>query len=154
MIEPDEDVLGSWPVYVDSSAIVKVYLPESDSDRVDRMLRGRTDLVISELVVTEIISSAARRMREGTLSASDVRSLQRTILSDVESQRVRLVDLRSSTHREAERILITVRATLRAADSLHLALALESECRTVMTFDARLAAAAEAVGLDVAPEAW
>ncbi|MCA1733007.1 MAG: type II toxin-antitoxin system VapC family toxin, partial [Acidobacteria bacterium] len=95
------------PVYVDSSALVKIYVPEADSDDIEELLRRRRDLVISDLVVTEIVSAAARRMREGTLPREKVAYLQQSILEDVESDRVRLVDLRSTTHRDAERILMT-----------------------------------------------
>ena len=141
------------PVYVDSSALVKIYVPEPDSDQVESLLRSRTDLVISDLVVTEIVSAAARRMREGTLPARTVRHLQQSILTDVKSDRIRLVDLRSTTHRNAERILMKfVSGVLRAADALHLALALESECRSVVTFDIRLAEAARSAGVSVYPE--
>jgi uncharacterized protein len=140
------------PVYVDSSALVKIYVPEADSEEVEAVLRRRRDLVISDLVVTEIVSAAARRMREGTLSPANVGYLQQAILEDVESDRIRLVDLRSATHRDAERILMTVDSVaLRAADAIHLALALESDCRSMMTFDTRLAGAARSVGISIHP---
>jgi uncharacterized protein len=141
------------PVYVDSSALVKIYVPEPDSDSIEELLRRRRDLVISDLVVTEIVSAAARRMREGTLTKDTVGYLQQSILNDVESDRVRLVDLRSTTHRDAERILMTVDSVaLRASDAIHLALVLESDCRSVMTFDLRLSEAARSVGISVYPE--
>ncbi len=140
------------PVYVDSSALVKIYVPEADSEEVEATLRRRRDLVISDLVVTEIVSAAARRMREGTLSTANLGYLQKTILEDIESDRIRLVDLHSATHRDAERILMTVDSVaLRAADAIHLALALESDCRSMMTFDVRLAEAARSVGIAVHP---
>lgn len=152
MTASDGGGLGDGPVYVDSSALVKVYVAEPDSDSVDALLRRRRDLVISDLVITEIVSSAARRMRVGAISRADVRALRKAVLDDVESDRLRLVDLRSSTHRRAEGLLTTLGdVPLRAADALHLAIALESECRTMMTWDARLGMAAGIAGMEVFP---
>jgi hypothetical protein len=37
-------------LYIDSTALAKLYLPEPDSDRLDNFLRSRWDLTISELV--------------------------------------------------------------------------------------------------------
>jgi len=51
--------------------------------------------------------------------------------------------------REAERLLMVLGLPLRAADALHLALATDAQCRVLMTFDARLGAAAEAAGFEV-----
>ena len=60
----------------------------------------------------------------------------------------RAVDLSPGVHREAERLLLALEAIpLRAADALHVALALAAGAATVVTFDARLAAASRAVGL-------
>jgi uncharacterized protein len=151
MSESDRTLLGEGPIYVDSSALVKVYLPEPDSSRVDDLLRKRTDLIVSDLVLTEIVSAAARRMREGDLTREDVITVRQAILDDVRSERLRLLDLDSETHREAERLLVTLDAPLRAADSLHLTLALGSRCSTIMTFDAKLSEAARHVGMAVFP---
>ena len=49
-------------------------------------------------------------------------------------------------------LLLTLTTTpLRAADALHLALALSARAASMATFDTRLAAAARAVGLTVYP---
>jgi uncharacterized protein with PIN domain len=57
------------PVYVDASALVKLYFPDSDSARLNRRLAGRRDFVASDLAVTEVVSSLARRQRDGMLCA-------------------------------------------------------------------------------------
>jgi predicted nucleic acid-binding protein len=55
-------------------------------------------------------------------------------------------------HRRAERLLLTSQENpLRALDALHVALALDADAATVVTFDPRLRAAAASQGLFVTP---
>jgi predicted nucleic acid-binding protein len=62
------------------------------------------------------------------------------------------VELISATHREAERLLLSIEAVpLRAADALHLALAVGGDAASLMTYDQRLAEAGRAIGLGVFP---
>jgi len=64
----------------------------------------------------------------------------------------RRFELIPAAHREAERLLISLRTVpLRAVDALHLALALGAEAASLLTWDRRLGAAAQAIGLGVFP---
>lgn len=57
-----------------------------------------------------------------------------------------------AAHREAERLLLSLEGlSLRAADALHLAMALLAEARTIATFDERMRRAADSVGLSAYP---
>jgi predicted nucleic acid-binding protein len=141
---------GAGPVYCDASALVKLYLPEPGSDELNRALQGRRDLLASDLAVTEIISSIARRLRDGAVTADVAARLHRAILADFESGVYLVVDLVRDTHREAERLLLALKEVpLRAADALHLALATRAGAAAVLTFDNRLGEAARAVGLGI-----
>ena len=61
-------------------------------------------------------------------------------------------ELLGATHREAERLLLVVQTVpLRAADALHLALAIAGDAASIVTFDRRLADAARSVGLAAFP---
>jgi prevent-host-death family protein len=93
-------------IYVDSSAFAKLYVPEPGSARLDRLLRGRTDLMTSERSVTELISAVARRRREGVLDARHASAIRDAVLSDARSGSFRVLDLSPSVHREAERMLL------------------------------------------------
>lgn len=68
------------PLYLDASALVKLYLPESESDDLNRLLVGRHDVVVSDLAVTEIVSSLCQRRREGSLTTAVVSRLHRALL--------------------------------------------------------------------------
>ena len=63
----------------------------------------------------------------------------------------RTVETTPPVHRRAERLLLTSHAPLRALDALNLALAVDVEAATLVTYDARLAEAAAAHGLVVLP---
>ena len=140
------------PLYFDASALVKLYLPEPDSDAVNRLVAGRRDALVSDLAVTEIVSSLCRRRREGAVTAHVVDRVRRLILSHLDGGVYRRVELVPEVHRDAERLLASIdKIPLRAADALHLALALSGGAASVMTFDRRMANAARAAGLHVFP---
>jgi hypothetical protein len=139
-------------VYFDSSALLKLYLPEPGSDDLDRALEGRDDLLASDLTVTEIVSALARRVRDGGLSSEQARVVRRGLVAGLDAGPYGHVDLDRGIHRDAERLLLDRRdVTLRAADALHLALAISARAATIATFDRRLGAAARAVGLGTYP---
>jgi len=128
--------------------LAKIYVQEPDSDALDAALTGRRDLLISELALTELTAALARRMREGQVDAAAGRRIYQQLLRDVRAGEYRLLDLTSATHREAERLLLTLgrHAPLRAADSLHLAAAALADDRALVTYDRLLHAAALAMG--------
>ncbi len=141
------------PVYLDTSALVKLYVPEPESARVDRALRRRDDLVVSDLAVTELASAVGRRCREGALDSATAARVYRRLLADLADELFRRVELIAEAHREAERMLLSSAALpLRSLDALHLALAASGGARTILTFDRSLARAAAAFGLLTAPD--
>ena len=148
-----EKSADSWrgPLYLDASALVKLYLPEEASDELDERLSGRRDLLVSDLAITEIVSAFARRRREGEVSDEAARALRNAILEDVDSEHFGRIELSSAAHREAERLLLSASVRLRAVDSLHLALALVSGASAVVTFDRTMIAAASPLGLSTLP---
>ena len=137
-------------LYIDSSALAKIYVPEPESDLLDEFLRGRQDLMISELAITEVVSAVARRRREGSLSAKQANEIRNALLSDATSGSFQRLDLNPSVHREAERMLLSTESVpLRTLDALHIALALSGAATRIVTFDTRMADAAALYGLGV-----
>jgi predicted nucleic acid-binding protein len=140
------------PLYLDASALVKLYLPETGSDALDALLQGRCDLIVSDLAITEIVSAISRRRREGTLPTASAARLHRQILADMEAGLYAKNDLLPEVHREAERLLLAVDSiALRSADALHLALASLGGASAIVTYDQRLAQAAVKIGLNTLP---
>ena len=140
------------PLYCDTSALLKLFLSEPGSAELTRAVKGRADLVVSDLAVTEAASALSRRVRQGAITPNDARRVQRTIIERLESAPYQRVELTRDIHRRAEHFLLTVMdLPLRAADALHLALAFSARAASMASFDLRLAAAARAVGLIAYP---
>lgn len=153
MAEPIEPEADPQPqvdaaIYVDSSALAKLYVPENESDRLEDFLRGRRGLMISELTITEVLAAVARRKREGALSAKQALEIREAILADADSGSFARLHLNPLIHREAERLLLSTDALpLRTLDALHVALALSGPATQVVTYDMRMRAAATQAGL-------
>lgn len=142
------------PLYCDTSALLKLYLPEPGSDQFNEIVEGRDDVLVSDLAVTEIVSALARRLHQGSLAREAARRLQHAILGRLDEGVYRRVELTRDVHRRAEQFLVSLPGTpLRAADALHLALAMSARAASLASFDARLAAAAGAAGLSIYPAA-
>jgi uncharacterized protein len=140
------------PLYCDTSALLKLYLPEAGSADFTRIVDGRTDLLISDLAVTEVVSALSRHVRQGAISPDEAHRMQRTIIGSLDDAGYARVELTRDVHRRAEHFLLTSTDTpLRAADALHLALAVAGRAASMASFDGRLAAAARAIGLSVYP---
>lgn len=135
------------PVYLESSAFVKLFLAEAASNAVNRIVAGRKDVMISELCLTEVVSALARRAREGVLAAADVARIYAAMLAAIDGV-VRRVHLTQEIHRAAERMLLMTRdVPLRTLDALHLAAAVETGARSIVTFDRRIIGAAPLAGI-------
>ncbi len=146
--------IDSSPLYLDTSALAKIYIAEPESEALEAALLGRRDILVSDLAVTELTSALTRRVRVGDLDHAHARRVYTGLLRDLTEGQYRWVEVTREVHRQAERLLLTVgrQAGLRAADALHLALADLLGARVLVTFDARMKAAAEvAANLMLAP---
>jgi uncharacterized protein len=126
-----------------------LFVPEAESDELNQGLAGLTDVVVSDLALTEMASAPGRRPREQRLTREEAQRLYReaTKLHAVSHQ----AELTPPIHRRAEPLMLSLTIPLRALDALHLATALDAEAATVVTFDPRLRVAAASQGLFVAP---
>lgn len=137
------------PIYLDASALVKLFVPEAESDELNQALTGLTDVIVSDLALTEMASALGRRRREHLLTREQAQRLYR------EASKLQVAshhaELTPPIHRRAERLMLSLPIPLRALDALHLATALAAEAATVVTFDPRMRDAASSQGLFVAP---
>lgn len=137
------------PVYLDASALVKLFVPEDESDSLNEALAGLTDVIISDLALTEMASALGRRARESLLSRDVSRRLYREAVKLFTTSH--RVELTPPIHRRAESLLLSLSTPLRSLDALHLATALDADAATLVSFDPRLRDAAASQGLFVAP---
>jgi antitoxin (DNA-binding transcriptional repressor) of toxin-antitoxin stability system/predicted nucleic acid-binding protein len=140
----------SGPSYLDGTALARLYLPGPESAAVERLVRGRRDVTVSELSVTELMVAYAARGQGGARSTGP--RLQAAVLEDLESGAFRRVELSPATHRAAERMALSLDTPSPGSGApLHLALAMTAGVSSVVTFDRDLARAAEKAGLLAVP---
>ena len=125
-------------VYVDSSAFVKLFLPEPESPALTSYLTSRTHRVSATLLRTEALRAAVRA----------VLSPQRMILVRMLLDGLSFIPADATLADEAG---LLRPPDLRSLDAIHLAAArsLGSRLGGLITYDQRLAAAAAWYGLRV-----
>ena len=123
-------------VYVDSSAMVKLMVEEAESDALRTYLGSAGPLTSSILTTVEVSRAVARWAPNATVEMA----------ATLDSLVVVAFDARI-----AARAAALGPASLRTLDAIHLATALElaGELTALVTYDARLSAAARDLGLPV-----
>lgn len=128
-------------LYVDTSALLKRYVEERDSDAAEQLMASDRVLVTSWLTEVEL-----RRNITRLLAGEELVRTRRLVQSDLDA--FALVNLDVSTCNEAARI--AEQTLCRSLDALHLAAARRAGAlTTLLTFDVRQAQAARSVGLTV-----
>jgi predicted nucleic acid-binding protein len=128
--------------YVDSSALLKRYIEEPDSEAADALLRADDELLTGRHTIVEIRRNLARLLSGAPLAAA-----RRAFVDDLRS--ISIIELDEATCESAATIAETV--GVRTLDALHLAAAQRISAPGVgfLTFDVRQAQAARALGLTV-----
>ncbi len=128
-------------LYVDSSALLKRYVDEHDSEAAVSLMATDPVLVTSRLTEIEV-----RRNLTRLLNGSELTSSRRQLAVDLDA--FALVSLDASTCNEAARI--AEQTLCRSLDSLHLAAAVRTGPATsLLTFDLRQAQVARTLGMTV-----
>ncbi len=137
-------------LYLDSSALVKLYVRESGSDRVRILVSQSDGCASSAIAYAEMRAALARRHREGAIASPALADLRSAILHDWQSIFVVpvLPSIATSAGDTAEQY------ALQGMDAIHLATALwlqdqQDQPLTFAAWDVRLVAAAAAAGLPV-----
>jgi predicted nucleic acid-binding protein len=135
-------------LYLDTSALVKLYVREAGSRSVRRNIAAAVVVATSRVAYAEARAALGRRHREGGIAARGLRRAVRAL--DRDWPAYALVEASAGVvHRAGA--LAEARA-LRGFDAIHLASALELQSLvgtpvTFVAFDARLIQAAAAEGL-------
>ena len=129
-------------IYVDSSALLKRYVDEPDSDAADSLLRSDPSLLTARHTIVEVRRNLARLLGERDASAA-----RSAFLDDVGV--LSIVELDESTCEAAAGI--AEMTAVRTLDALHLAAAQRAGGPGLpfLTFDVRQAQAARSLGLTV-----
>jgi predicted nucleic acid-binding protein len=137
-------------LYLDTSALVKRYVEEDGSERVDSLWEEAAEVVTSTVAFAEGMSAFCRKWREGVISETDC--FQTIAEFKSEYLRFALVPITPESNRIVEGLLL--KYPLRGFDAIHLASALlirrEADFDvTFACFDAALSGAAKGEGLIV-----
>jgi predicted nucleic acid-binding protein len=114
--------------YFDTSALVKLYIPETGSFWVDQIVQTQDfsgvythQISCCKIGIVEVAAVVARREREGKLNAENRKHLFAVFLNDT-GHRIKMIAVTDEIIRLAADL--TQRAPLRAYDAVHLATAL------------------------------
>jgi uncharacterized protein len=143
--------------YLDTSAAVKLYVPEAGSQWLRDLLAADQSLVVlsSHLLRIELRSALARRLREGTVTPEEYRRMLELFAEDC-AMLYRFVPLTEAMIQQAGDLV--ERYPLRGYDAAHLATALAINQRLtetgevpliILSADDRLLEAASAEGIAV-----
>jgi predicted nucleic acid-binding protein len=128
-------------LYVDSSALLKRYVDEHDSEAAVGLMATDPVLLTSRLTEVEVRRNLARLLDGEALVSS-----RRQLAADLDA--FALVNLDAVTCNEAARI--AEQTLCRSLDALHLAAVMRAGAHTtVLTFDVRQAQVARALGIAV-----
>lgn len=108
--------------FFDTSALVKIYHPESGTDQVLSIYHGEEVIVISDLVRVEFTSTLHRKFREGLIDA-DLLADTLTLFQNDCQQRYEVVQFSSLVVVESKKIILNSgqQFSIRTLDSLQLA---------------------------------
>lgn len=141
--------------FLDSSALVKRYVPETGSAWIQAIADAATGnlLIIARITWVEVLSALARRQREGGLSATDVNLIIQQFRYDLNNQ-YQVVELDRALAESAGQLVNQY--PLRAYDAIQLASLLRiqptfatatSTSLVFLTADDRLLTIAQTAGL-------
>jgi predicted nucleic acid-binding protein len=129
-------------LYADSSALLKRYIDEPDSDRAVELLRSDEVLVTGRHTIVEVRRNLAR-----TLAPSDASAARASFTTDLAS--FSIIEVDAATCELAA--TIAEQTGVRTLDAMHLGAARRlGTTLTFVTFDIRQAQAARALGFAVA----
>lgn len=117
--------------YIDSSALVAVYVPERYPALARRTLRTVPQVPYTRLHELEVANAFALLLGRGSITAAEHRAIGAQVRDDVEAQRLRP----------------TATVLTCSLDLLHVAAAGALECTVFVSADDRQLAAAKAAGL-------
>ena len=134
--------------YIDTSALLKWYLPEPGSAAFGVWIASQNEARISVLARVEVRATLARKQRNREISADEARRATDAFLADLDDGLFVLHRLDEPHWTEAEALLHSAPdLALRTPDALHLACARLEQARVFATADLKLAAAARLLGM-------
>ncbi len=136
-------------VYIDTSALVPVFIREPKSEAVIGWLESSGErLAISEWSLVEFASAAAMKVRTGQVAPSLAKQSTARVREFAQKHCTVAIPGREEFRRAAE--LVGDRSLkLRAGDALHLAIAESLSAQGILCFDDAMIQSANSLGMNV-----
>jgi predicted nucleic acid-binding protein len=145
--------------YWDTSALLKLYVPEPDSPTfLERIGLIGTALLTADVAAVELLCALERKEHAGDVSEGGAQALFQRFELDLGAGRVVLIPYGRDVWKAAKDLVRLAYGEeppvmIRSLDVLHVATALCAKVGTVVATDRRLRRAATLAGLEIAPEA-
>jgi predicted nucleic acid-binding protein len=123
-------------LYLDTSVLVPLFIPEPESDRIQRWVERQAAelLYISEWTLTEFASALGLKVRTKHLQPDQARNAQK-LLEKLATQSLHVHVPTRADHVQANVFLGEYALGLRAGDALHLAIAYNEAAEAVYSLD-------------------
>ncbi len=136
-------------VYLDTSALIKLYVPEAFSTEVEDFVAQADALVISRLSVLEWHCVMARRLRTGMITEDYLNTARTEFTRHLAEDYFRIVPFDDSVMIDAIQMLDNVKPVpLRTLDALHLTAVRHANVTRLATADRVMADAARRLNLE------
>jgi predicted nucleic acid-binding protein len=137
-------------MYIDTSALVKLYVGEPDSEACEAIVAGMT-LVSSRLLYCEFRSALNGKIAQGNVPPHAGSIVWENFEEHLASRKIRLVALNDVLVQDAADLLEQIPTVhLRTLDAIHLATYLSIDAGPLFTKDRRMLQAAAKLGLPLA----
>lgn len=134
-------------IYIDTSALVPIFIRESSSEAVLSWLESAGErLAISEWGLLEFASAATIKLRRGEITASVLKQVGNRVQKFAEEACI-LVTPGRDEFRRARELVLDATPKLRAGDALHLAIAESVGAQAMLSLDDAFNDSARLVGM-------
>lgn len=138
-------------VYLDTSALLKRYIPERNSEAFDEYFADHAPASISRPGLVEIRCALARKVRNRQISENRENAAVEEVRTDIQDGVLIVHPARDEYFAEAFHLIGRLGdVPLRSLDALHLTIALSLNARELATADAVMRDAAQVLGISVA----
>lgn len=138
-------------IFVDTSALVKFYYPEPDSDRIETLLLRAERIYMTNLTVVEMASALSKKVRMGDIKKEQETVVWNTFLDDLQTEQVEVVILNDRDYLKAADLIRELggRYGIKTLDSLQLSAAHGLHHAEFLCSDKTLTKTAVKIGLKV-----
>jgi len=138
-------------IYLDTSALLKRYIPEANSEMFDAYFVEHAPFSISRLGLVEIRCALARKRRNKQIAPKQEKAAMNEIRTDIQDGILVTYPVGDTHFAEALHLIDKMaKIPLRSLDALHLAIARSLAVHELATADAVLRQAAQSLGMKVA----